>query len=83
MPGCNGTDEDALTYAMFPNTAAQFFQSRKTGPKDISQKATATQARAATGQPDSADDARPMASQTYVVSINGQEHKVTVTPAQG
>ena len=52
LSGCNGTDEDALTYAMFPKTAAEFFESRETGPKDISQKATATQARAATGPPD-------------------------------
>jgi methylmalonyl-CoA carboxyltransferase 5S subunit len=83
LPGCNGTDEDALTYAMFPKTAAQFFESRKTGPKDISQKATATQGRAATGLPGAtSEDARPTAPQTYVVRINGQEHKVTVTPAQ-
>lgn len=83
LPGCNGTDEDALTYAMFPKTAAQFFESRNTGPKNISQKATATQAEAAAGPPDSAsEDVTSPAAQTYVVRINGQEHKVTVTPAQ-
>jgi methylmalonyl-CoA carboxyltransferase 5S subunit len=84
VPGCNGTDEDALTYAMFPKTAAEFFANRKTGPKDISKKATATQAKAAAGPPDNtSEDVRSVASQTYVVRINGQEHKVTVTPAQG
>jgi len=84
LPGCNGTDEDALTCALFPKTAGEFFQSRKTGPKDVSQKAITTQASSAIGLPDrGSDNARPLASQTYVVKVNGQEHKVTVTPAQG
>jgi methylmalonyl-CoA carboxyltransferase 5S subunit len=84
LPGCNGTDEDALTYAMFPKAAGQFFEGRKAGPKDISQKATSTQASAAIEQSDSAgEEVRPMASQTYVVRVNGQEHKVTVIPDQG
>ena len=84
LPGGNGTDEDALTYAMFPKTAARFFESRKAGPKDVSQQVTTTQSSAAIVQPDSASgDGRSVASQTYVVRINGQEHKVTVTPAQG
>jgi len=84
LPGCNGTDEDALTYAMFPETAAQFFESRKAGPKDVSQRATTTHASAATGQTGGfSGDVRSMASQAYVVRINGQEHKVTVTPDQG
>jgi methylmalonyl-CoA carboxyltransferase 5S subunit len=84
LSGCNGTDEDALTYAMFPKTAAEFFQNRETGPRDISQKATVTQARGAAGQPDAGgEDGRRMAPQTYVVRIDGHEHKVTVTQAQG
>ena len=31
--GSNGNDEDVLTYAMFPNAAAQLFQTRAAGPK--------------------------------------------------
>jgi methylmalonyl-CoA carboxyltransferase 5S subunit len=81
-PGCNGSDEDVLTCAMFPKTAAQFFQTREAGPRRFSQGPSTVQSRAQTGQPDSSTrDARP--PQTYIVSINGEEHKVTVTPAQG
>ena len=34
--GCNGSDEDILTYAMFPKVAAKFFQTRTAGPKGVS-----------------------------------------------
>ena len=67
---------------MFPKTAAQFFQTREAGPRHFSQEPTTVQSSAETGQPDSRSrSARP--PQTYIVSINGEEHKVTVTPAQG
>ena len=31
LKGCNGSDEDVLTYAMFPQVAAKFFASRAEG----------------------------------------------------
>src|SRR4051812_16894847 len=34
LKGCNGTDEDVLTYAMFPQVAAKFFSQRGEGPKN-------------------------------------------------
>ncbi|MGE4527301.1 MAG: methylmalonyl-CoA carboxytransferase subunit 5S [Rhodospirillaceae bacterium] len=33
--GFNGSDEDVLTYAMFPKVAAAFFKSRPEGPKNL------------------------------------------------
>ena len=35
LPGFNGTDEDVLTYAMFPKIAPQFFKTRTEGPKQV------------------------------------------------
>ena len=35
LPGCNGTDEDVLTYAMFPQVAPKFFTERAEGPKNV------------------------------------------------
>ncbi len=81
LSGCNGSDEDVLTYAMSPKAATQFFQVRKAGPNDIHKQSAATQDSAAATQPASAGGARA-SSQTYIVRINGEEHKVTVTPAQ-
>ena len=36
LDGCNGSDEDVLTYAMFPQVAPKFFASRAEGPKNLS-----------------------------------------------
>ena len=33
LEGCNGTDEDVLTYAMFPQVAPKFFKTRARGPR--------------------------------------------------
>ena len=35
LKGCNGTDEDVLTYAMFPQVAPKFFGTRAEGPKNV------------------------------------------------
>ena len=35
LEGCNGSDEDVLTYAMFPQVAPKFFKSRAEGPKNV------------------------------------------------
>src|SRR6516225_9369636 len=39
LKGCNGSDEDVLTYAMFPQVAAKFLAQRAEGPKNLSKKA--------------------------------------------
>jgi len=74
----NGSDEDVLTHAMFPQVAPKFFKSRSQGPKNLS-KAPAKAAPAEPPKPAAAAPANtPKAPVTYVVSLNGQEHKVTV-----
>ena len=35
LDGCNGSDEDVLTYAMFPQVAPKFFATRAEGPKNL------------------------------------------------
>jgi len=81
--GCNGSDEDILTYAMFPKAAAKFFQTRTAGPKEISRELSEAKSGlepAALGS--ASNNAGPGPSRSYIISISGVEHKVTVTPAQ-
>ncbi len=35
LEGCNGTDEDVLTFAMFPQVAPKFFKTRSEGRKNL------------------------------------------------
>jgi methylmalonyl-CoA carboxyltransferase 5S subunit len=78
LEGCNGTDEDVLTCAMFPQVAHKFFASREAGPKNVS-KPVGAKAPAKPALPDAAT--LPGAVQ-YVVSVKGQSHSVTVAPAK-
>jgi len=81
--GCNGSDEDVLTYAMFPKATTQFFQTRTSGPKDIGRELSEAKTDAEPVARGSANNnARPGPSRSYIISLRGEEHKVTVTPAQ-
>jgi len=77
LEGCNGSDEDVLTYAMFPQVAPKFFKTRGQGPKNVGREPGVTKAApgAKHREPSSHEPTR------YVVTLNGQEHKVTVAPA--
>jgi methylmalonyl-CoA carboxyltransferase 5S subunit len=81
VKGCDGTDEDVLTWAMFPQVAPKFFETRPQGPKNPSKeeapKAPATAAAAAA--PASAQITAPV---TYQVTCNGRSHRVTVAPVE-
>ncbi len=86
LKGCNGSDEDVLTFAMFPQVAPKFFASRAEGPKNLS-KATTKPAPApapAAGKPAAPlPNAAQMPGATqYVITINGQSHAVSVAPAK-
>ena len=35
LEGCNGSDEDVLTYAMFPQVAPKFFKTPPSDPKNL------------------------------------------------
>lgn len=81
--GCNGTDEDVLTYAMFPQVAPKFFSTRALGPKNVS-KPPETKAPAPSAPPPAAAETGtgPVRTPiTYDVRLNGKTHKVTVSPA--
>jgi methylmalonyl-CoA carboxyltransferase 5S subunit len=81
--GCNGSDEDILTYAMFPKAAAKFFQTRTAGPKEVSRELSeAKSANKPVALRSAGNKAEPGQSHTYIISISGAEHTVTVTPAQ-
>jgi methylmalonyl-CoA carboxyltransferase 5S subunit len=80
LEGCNGSDEDVLTYAMFPQVASKFFVRRSEGPKNLGKdpQAQAAPAPAPSGNGKAAGVTDP---QTYDVRLNGKTHRVTVTPA--
>lgn len=83
IPGFNGSDEDVLTAAMFPQVAQKFFPARHDGPKNLGKDpggtpiATAKAQEAGSKQPESTPLRGPV---TYSVSVNGHQHKVTVSP---
>lgn len=74
LKGCNGTDEDVLTYALFPQVAPKFFSHRHEGPKNLGKPPLPP--AALPGKPDALSS--PV---KYVVTLNGKEHNVTVSPA--
>jgi len=84
LPGCNGTDEDVLTFAMFPQVAPKFFSTRHEGPKSLGKDPGEQTASAPAGAPVSQQDSSkgpvrtPM---TYNVKLHGNTHRITVTPA--
>ena len=77
LPGCDGSEEDVLTYAMFPQVAASFFETRKSGPKHSAPASPAVAEK--TSEPGDASAAlrTPV---TYDVRLNGRSHRVSVTP---
>ena len=79
LEACNGTDEDVLTYAMFPQLTPKFFKTRAEGAKNVG-KAPAVPSSVPKAAPP-AGGARPLESKVhYVITLNGKEHRVTVTP---
>jgi len=86
LKGCNGSDEDVLTYALFPQVAPKFFAQRAEGPKNVT-KAPAPAPKAAAkptaaGAAKSVDGKGPITTPvSYQVKIGDKSHKVTVEPA--
>jgi methylmalonyl-CoA carboxyltransferase 5S subunit len=78
LEGDDGSDEDVLTYAMFPQVAPGFFASRHQGPRSVALSVAqmeAQEAAEATAAPQVAGPVR------YKVSLGGRDHAVTVEPA--
>lgn len=89
LKGCNGTDEDVLTYAMFPQVAEKFFGTRSEGPKNLS-RGPAVTAKAAPADSKAAPAASaktgggvaPLTgSVKYNIRLGDKTHQVTVEPA--
>jgi methylmalonyl-CoA carboxyltransferase 5S subunit len=83
VKGCNGTDEDVLTFAMFPQVAPKFFGTRDQGAKNLGKDPSkAVPAPAAAAPQAGAAAAQPNGPVKYAVTINGQTHNVTVANAR-
>ena len=77
LEGCDGTDEDILTYAMFPQVAPTFFKHRPEGPQNVG---TGPSSAAPTTKNGVVKD--PIQSPVqYEITVGEKTHKVTVTPA--
>jgi methylmalonyl-CoA carboxyltransferase 5S subunit len=82
LPGCNATDEDVLTYAMFPQVAPKFFATRDQGPKNLGKDPNAPAPAPAAAAPAPAESGKgPVKCPiTYDVKLGGRTHRVTVAP---
>ena len=83
LEGGNGSDEDVLTNAMFPQVAPKFFKSRSAGSKNLGRDPQPP-VQAASGGKANGEGLTPSSSQpvTYVITLEGKEHKVTVSAAK-
>jgi methylmalonyl-CoA carboxyltransferase 5S subunit len=82
LKGMNGSDEDVLTYAMFPQVAPKFFESRAEGRKNVGKDpaAKAAEAKAPESKAPASGGNALSAKVNYVITLNGKEHRVTVAP---
>jgi len=82
LKGSNGSDEDVLTFAMFPQVAPRFLATRAEGPRNLSKSPTTPAAPAAPSPHENGGGKGPVRTPvTYDVKLNGQIHRVTVSPA--
>ena len=70
--GGDGSDEDTLTYAMFPKVAPKFFKERANGPVD---------AKEAFGIKEAPKSSSGGKGGSYTVAVNGTAYNVTSGPA--
>lgn len=77
LKGCDGTDEDVLTYAMFPQVAAKFFATRDEGPYNLGRDPETGASETSIPEGHAGKITGPV---TYTVTLSGQQHKVTVAP---
>ena len=83
LKGSNGSDEDVLTYAMFPQVAPKFFESRSQGRKNLGKAPVKAEAVPAAKAEPAANSGDPLkAKVSYVITLNGTEHRVTVAPGK-
>ena len=82
LPGCNGSDEDVLTYALFPGVAPKFFAEREKGPKNLSKTSPVSSDKSPRDKAATAAHEKAVTEKvTYDVRIGDAVRKVTVEPA--
>jgi methylmalonyl-CoA carboxyltransferase 5S subunit len=84
LKGCNGSDEDVLTFAMFPQVAPKFFSTRSEGPKNLGKEPAKAIPAPPPGKavaPVTPASQMPGAM-SYVITVEGKTHSVTVAPAK-
>ena len=79
LEGCNGTDEDVLTYAMFPKVAPKFFVDRANGPKNLGKSLESQTEPPAVSTPGGGKSITGPIS--YKVKLGNRTHSVSVEPA--
>ena len=77
LTGNNGSDEDVLTYAMFPQVAPKFFEKRHEGPLNLGKDPVSGETEAEIAAAHQGNITGPI---TYAVTLSGQQHKVVVAP---
>ncbi len=77
LSGNNGSDEDILTYAMFPQVAPKFFEKRHEGPLNLGKDPVSGATEAEITAAHQGNITGPI---TYAVTLSGQKHKVVVEP---
>jgi methylmalonyl-CoA carboxyltransferase 5S subunit len=82
LKGCNGTDEDVLTHALFPKVAPEFFAHRAEGPRNVGKAPAAAKPAAAPTAGKAGDGKAPVTAPVrYQVRVGDKTHEVTVEPA--
>ncbi|WP_293954082.1 methylmalonyl-CoA carboxytransferase subunit 5S [uncultured Corynebacterium sp.] len=77
LEGCNGSDEDVLTNALFPGVAPGFFTTRDEGPKNVGKTAEQLAQDKAAARGQSTAIREPI---TYKVTVGGRSQTVKVEP---
>lgn len=80
VDGFDGTDEDVLTYAMFPKVAPGFFKTRPEGPKSVAKDPAELEAEklAAASDGKTGPVRGPI---KYEITVDGRKHSVAVKQA--
>lgn len=76
LEGCDGSDEDVLTYAMFPQVAPKFFSARKDGPMNLGKDPALSNGALDPSHPGFLS--QPI---EYAVTVGGKTQRVVVAPA--
>ncbi|MCL2785344.1 MAG: methylmalonyl-CoA carboxytransferase subunit 5S [Propionibacteriaceae bacterium] len=79
LEGNDGSDEDVLTYAMFPAVAPEFFMHRAEGPKSVAK--SEAQIAAEKVAKESGATTAGVGTITYNVALGGRTHTVKVERA--